>query len=92
MISISTPLWLSVVSLVGVVVRVSGAGLFGYRYYSRPVTLSLALGWLDGEAAKVMSTIAGKLVSIQASVRLKIVDTGTALGAPGCQIRFRPMN
>jgi TRAP-type uncharacterized transport system substrate-binding protein len=81
MTSIRMPFWLRVVSLVGIVILVTGAGLFAYRYYTRPVTLTLAVGSLDGEAAKAMSTIAGQLVSIQASVRLKIIDTGTALEA-----------
>jgi TRAP-type uncharacterized transport system substrate-binding protein len=81
MISIRMPLWLRVVSLIGVAILVTGAALFGYRYYTRPVTLSLAVGSVDGEAAKAMSAIAGELVSINASVRLKIIDTGTALEA-----------
>jgi TRAP-type uncharacterized transport system substrate-binding protein len=81
MTSIRMPFWLRVVSLVGIVILVTGAGLFAYRYYTRPVTLTLAVGSLDGEAAKAMSTIAGQLASTQASVRLKIIDTGTALEA-----------
>jgi len=81
MISIRMPLWLRVVSLIGIAILVSGAALFGYRYYTRPVTLTLAVGSVDGEAAKAMSAIAGELVSINASVRLKIIDTGTALEA-----------
>ena len=81
MISIRMPLWLRVVSLVGVVVLVTGAGLYAYRYYVRPVTLTLAVGSVDGEAAKAMSAIASELVSINASVRLNIIDTGTAVEA-----------
>ena len=81
MISIRMPLWLRVVSLIGVAILVTGAALFGYRYYTRPATLTLAVGSVDGEAAKAMSAIAGELVSINASVRLKIIDTGTALEA-----------
>jgi TRAP-type uncharacterized transport system substrate-binding protein len=81
MISIRMPLWLRIVSLIGVTILVTGAALFGYRYYTRPATLTLAVGSVDGEAAKAMSAIAGELVSINASVRLKIIDTGTALEA-----------
>jgi len=81
MISIRMPLWLRVVSLIGIAILVTGAALFGYRYYTRPVTLTLAVGSVDGEAAKAMSAIAGELVSINASVRLKIIDTGTAFEA-----------
>jgi TRAP-type uncharacterized transport system substrate-binding protein len=81
MTSIRIPFWLRIVSLVGVVILVTAAGLFAYRYYSRPVTLTLAVGSADGEAAKAMSAIASELVSINASVRLKIIDTGTTLEA-----------
>jgi TRAP-type uncharacterized transport system substrate-binding protein len=81
MIPIRMPLWLRVVSLVGVVVLVTAAGLYAYRYYTRPVTLTLAVGSVDGEAAKAMSAIASELVSINASVRLNIIDTGTAVEA-----------
>jgi TRAP-type uncharacterized transport system substrate-binding protein len=81
MISIRMPFWLRIVALVGVVILVTAAGLLAYRYYTRPVTLTLAVGSVDGEAAKAMSTIASELVSINASVRLKIIDTGTTLEA-----------
>src|SRR5436190_2732916 len=81
MTSIKLPLWLRLVLIAGVVVLAAGAGLFGYRYYSRPVTLTVAVGSIDGEAAKAISAIASKLVSINAPVRLTVVDTGTALAA-----------
>ena len=81
MISIKMPLWLRVVSLVGVVILVTGAGLLAYRWYARPVTLTLAVGSIDGEAAKAMSAMASQLASDGASVRFKVVDTGTALEA-----------
>ena len=81
MMSIRIPFWLRVVSLVGVVVLVTGAAFFGYRYYTRPVTLTLAVGSVDGEAAKAMSAIASELVSINAAVRLNIIDTGNAFEA-----------
>jgi TRAP-type uncharacterized transport system substrate-binding protein len=79
--SLKLPLWLRFVLLVGVVGVVSGAGLLAYRYWTRPVTLSVAVGSIDGEAAKAMSAIASRLASNNASVRLKVVDSGTALGA-----------
>jgi TRAP-type uncharacterized transport system substrate-binding protein len=79
--SIKLPLWLRLVLLVGVVILASGAGLFAYRYYTHPVTLTVAVGSIDGEAANAMSAIASQLVSTNASVRLKVVDTGTVLEA-----------
>jgi TRAP-type uncharacterized transport system substrate-binding protein len=75
------PLWLRFVLLVGVVGLASGASLFAYRYYTRPITLSVAVGSIDGEAAKAMSAIASRLVSTNAPVRLKVIDSGTALEA-----------
>jgi TRAP-type uncharacterized transport system substrate-binding protein len=81
MTSIKLPLWLRLVLLVGVVILASGAGLFAYRYYTHPVTLTVAVGSIDGEAANAMSAIASQLVSTNASVRLKVVDTGTVLEA-----------
>src|SRR3984893_3629681 len=79
--SIRLSLWRRVVLLAGVVVVVTGGSLLGYRYYTRPVTLTIAVGSIDGEAAKAMSAIASRLVSINAPVRLSVVDTGTALEA-----------
>jgi len=79
--SIRLPLWLRLVLLAGVALLAAGAGLLGYRYYTRPVTLTVAVGSIDGEAPKAMSTIASRLVTINAPVRLTIIDTGTALAA-----------
>jgi TRAP-type uncharacterized transport system substrate-binding protein len=81
MIPTKMPLWLRFVLLVGIVILVAGAGLFAYRYYEHPTTLTVAVGSIDGEAAKAMSAIASRLVATNASVRLKVVDTGTALEA-----------
>jgi TRAP-type uncharacterized transport system substrate-binding protein len=79
--SIRLSLWRRIVLLAGVVVVVTGGSLLGYRYYTRPVTLTIAVGSIDGEAAKAMSAIASQLVSIKAPVRLNVIDAGTALEA-----------
>src|SRR6266850_5976067 len=81
MMSIKLPLWLRFFLLIGVAVFAAGAGLLAYRYYTRPATLTVAVGSIDGEAAKAMSTIAGELVSTNGPVRLKVIDSGTALEA-----------
>src|SRR6201988_1919788 len=81
MMSIKLPLWLRFFLLIGVAVFAAGAGLLAYRYYTRPATLTVAVGSIDGEAAKAMSAIAGELVSTNAPVRLKVLDCGTALDA-----------
>jgi TRAP-type uncharacterized transport system substrate-binding protein len=81
MASLNLPLWLRFFLLLGAVGLATGAGLLGYRYYTRPTTLSVAVGSIDGEAAKAMSAIASQLVSTNAPVRLRVIDTGTALEA-----------
>src|SRR5258705_10883265 len=81
MVTQKLPLWLRFVVLVGVVGLVSGASLIAYRYYTRPVTLSVAVGSIYGEAAKAMSAIASRVGSTNAPVRLKVIDSGTVLEA-----------
>ena len=81
MTSFRLPLWLRFVLIAGIAVLATGLGLFAYRYYTHPVTLTVAVGSIDGEAAKAMSAIASRLVTINAPVRLTVIDTGTALAA-----------
>jgi TRAP-type uncharacterized transport system substrate-binding protein len=79
--SIKLPLWLRVLLVVVALILAAAAGLFGYSYYTHPTTLTVAVGSIDGEAANAMSAIASHLVSINAPVRFKVIDTGTALEA-----------
>lgn len=79
MASTRMPFWLRAASLLGVVVFCTGAALLGYRWFTRPVMLTVAVGSLDGEAAKAMSAIASQFVTDGAPVRLKVVDTGNAV-------------
>src|SRR5438094_5836558 len=81
MMSIKWPLWLRFLLLIGVVVFAAGASLLAYRYYTRPATLTVAVGSIDGEAAKAMSAMATEFVSTNAPVRLKVIDSGTTLEA-----------
>jgi TRAP-type uncharacterized transport system substrate-binding protein len=81
MASIKMPLWLRIFLLVAALALAAGGGLFGYRYYTHPTTLTVAVGSIDGEAFKAMSAIASRLVSINAPVRFKVLDTGTVLEA-----------
>jgi TRAP-type uncharacterized transport system substrate-binding protein len=81
MVALRLPLWLRLVLLAGAVGLVSGASLLAYRYYTRPVTLSVAVGSIDGEAAKAMTALASQLAATNAPVRLKVVDSGTVLDA-----------
>src|SRR5882757_1100486 len=81
MTSIKLPLWLRFLLIVAVLILAAAGGLFGYRYYTHPKTLTVAVGSIDGEASKAMSAIASRLVTDNASVRLKVIDSGTALEA-----------
>jgi TRAP-type uncharacterized transport system substrate-binding protein len=81
MVLIKLPLWLRALLIVVAFILAGAAGLFGYRYFTHPVTLTVAVGSIDGEAAKAMSAIASHLVSINAPVRFKVIDTSTALDA-----------
>jgi TRAP-type uncharacterized transport system substrate-binding protein len=81
MASIKLPLWLRILLIVVAFILAAAAGLFVYRYYTHPVTLTVAVGSIDGEAAKAMSAIASQLVSTNAPVRFKVVDSGTGLEA-----------
>jgi TRAP-type uncharacterized transport system substrate-binding protein len=81
MTSKKMPFWLRIFLVIVALAVAAGGGLFGYRYYTHPVTLTVAVGSIDGEASKAMSAIASRLVSDSAPVRFKVVDTGTALEA-----------
>jgi TRAP transporter TAXI family solute receptor len=73
--------WLKIV-LVGLVVALAtGAGVFGYRYFTRPVTLTVAAGSVDGYAAQIMSSIATRLTETNSPVRLKVVSVDSAFDA-----------
>src|SRR5215468_4428007 len=73
--AIRLPIWLRIVVVLGLAVLATGAGLFAYRWYVRPVTLSIAVGSLDGDAPKIVSALASRLAVNNAPVRLKIVET-----------------
>ena len=81
MTSIAMPTWLRIILVASVVVLVTGAGLFVYHWYTRPTTLTVAVGSLDGEAPKLMSALASRLAATNAPVRLKLAETTTALEA-----------
>lgn len=77
--AIKLPIWLRIAVVAGLVALAAGASFLAYRWYVRPVTLSIAVGSLDGEAPKVLSALASRLAAINAPVRLKIVETADAL-------------
>ena len=63
--------------LIGLIVIATGAGLFGYRYFTQPTTLAVAAGSADGEAVRLISAVASRLASTKSDVRLKVVDSGS---------------
>lgn len=70
------PLWLRVVLLAGVLLIVAGVGLIGYRAYTRPVTLTVAIGPPDSNAGAAIAAVASRLASMDAPFRLKLVRSG----------------
>jgi len=75
------PPWLRI-ALVGLfVVVATAAGLFAYRYYMQPTTLTIAVGSSDGEGPRLLAAIAGRLASAKTDIRLKVVDAGSVLEA-----------
>ena len=75
------PRWLRVALVASLVILASGVGLYSYRYVRRPVTLTVAAGSIDGDAARLMSAIAAQMASSDAPVRLKVIEKGNALDA-----------
>lgn len=75
------PTWMRVTLVVGILVLIAGAGLAGWRWYSRPTTLTIAVGSFDGESSRVVSALASKLAQQKAAVRLSLVETGSPLDA-----------
>jgi TRAP-type uncharacterized transport system substrate-binding protein len=75
------PAWLRITLVAGIVVLIAGASLFAWRWYSKPTTLTVAVGSLDGEASRLVTAIARKLTQSNAPVRFSLIETGSALEA-----------
>jgi TRAP-type uncharacterized transport system substrate-binding protein len=75
------PRWLRVTLVGGLVLLAIGCGLWTYRYFTVPKTLTAAVGAQEGEVVKMMSTIATQLASVGAPVRLKVIETRDATQA-----------
>jgi len=75
------PQWLRALLVGCLVVLVTGGGLFAYRQFTAPKTMTIAAGSSDGEAVRLMSAVAGQLTKTGARVRLKIVETASELQA-----------
>jgi TRAP-type uncharacterized transport system substrate-binding protein len=75
------PAWLRITLVAGIAVLIAGASLFAWRWYSKPTTLTVAVGSLDGEASRLVTAIARKLTQSNAPVRFSMIETGSALEA-----------
>ena len=76
------PRWARIALVSGAVALTAGFGFYAYRFVTRPVTLTVATGSIDGESVRLMSVIATRLAASPTSrIRLKVVDKGTALAA-----------
>jgi TRAP-type uncharacterized transport system substrate-binding protein len=75
MVAVKLPIWLRIVVVMALAVLAAGASLFAYRWYVRPVTLSIAVGSFDGDAPRIISALASRLAVNNAPVRLKVVET-----------------
>src|SRR5262245_39880230 len=75
------PAWLRITLVAGIAVLIAGASLFAWRWYSKPTTLTVAVGSVDGEASRLVTAIARKLTQSNAPVRFSMIETGSALEA-----------
>lgn len=73
--------WLRAAFVGCFVVAVTATGLFAYRYFTLPKTMTIAAGSVDGEPVRLMTAIAGRLTKSNSSIRLKIITLGSGLEA-----------
>jgi TRAP-type uncharacterized transport system substrate-binding protein len=73
------PRWMRLFLMGGLTLVAAAVAVLGYRYMTQPTTLTIAAGSLDGEAARLMTSIAGRLADTKSSIRLKVIDTANAL-------------
>jgi hypothetical protein len=85
------PAWLRITLVAGIAVLIAGASLFAWRWYSKPTTLTVAVGSLDGEASRLVTAIARKLTQSNAPVRFSMIETGSALEAADTLHQERPI-
>ncbi|MBR0874557.1 ABC transporter substrate-binding protein [Bradyrhizobium tropiciagri] len=70
------------IALVGIAAAAAiSGGWFAYRYFAKPVYLTVAAGSVDGEALSLISAIAARLAASNAHTRLRVVDSQTSAGA-----------
>ncbi|NVO14074.1 MAG: ABC transporter substrate-binding protein [Rhodoplanes sp.] len=75
------PRWLRIVVVFALVILAGCSGLYVYRHFTTPKTLTLATGSADGDMPRFMSAIAARMAANGTPVRLKVVDKGNVLEA-----------
>jgi TRAP transporter TAXI family solute receptor len=73
--------WLRVGLVLSATILAVAICLLTYRSVTAPRTLTVAVGSFDGDIAKLMTGIAGRMASSNSPVRLKVVDKGTVAEA-----------
>ncbi len=75
------PRWARVALVVALIAIAAGGSFYGYRHFTRPVTLTIAAGSIDGEGQRLMTAIGARLAATKSPVRLKVIDKGSSLAA-----------
>ncbi|MCK1280698.1 ABC transporter substrate-binding protein [Bradyrhizobium sp. 61] len=75
------PQWLRSLIVGLVTVAVICVGWLAYRYFAKPVFLTVAAGSADGETLALISAISARLTASKSHVRLKISDSGSSAKA-----------
>jgi len=73
--------WLRVGLVLSATILAVAICLLTYRSVTAPRTLTVAVGSFDGDIARLMTGIAGRMASSNSPVRLKVVDKGTVAEA-----------
>lgn len=75
------PRWLRMVLVAALVLLLVGAGLYGYRKFAAPVTLTVAAGSIDGDAQRYVAALGAHMAASGSRVRFKILERETPLEA-----------
>jgi len=68
------PRRMRVLVVVSLTALATAAGIFAYRFITRPVTLTVVAASLDNDAPRLMSAIAKRMATNGARVRLKLIE------------------
>ncbi len=75
--SLGLPRWLRLILFVLLLSMAAAVGLYGLRQAAKPATLKLAMGSIDADAVRVMTTVGNRLSSTGSPVRIQILEKPT---------------